>query len=139
MSEKKVCSHCHQSYAKLFEVEIGGEYKAFCCKGCEGVYRFLHEGGYGDFYELLGDKTLKPPKEKKENLSYFDSDGFKQSFLFKIFALLQIIFMYLHLYFFVGKDVAFHEWRTKIKYILNHPSIDDLRDADEFDEEVDIK
>ena len=83
MSEKKVCSHCHQSYAKLFEVEIGGECKAFCCKGCEGVYRFLHEGGYGDFYELLGDKTLKPPKEKKENLSYFDSDGFKQSFLFK--------------------------------------------------------
>ena len=62
MSEKKVCSHCHQSYAKLFEVEIGGEYKAFCCKGCEGVYRFLHEGGYGDFYDLLGDKTLKPPK-----------------------------------------------------------------------------
>lgn len=83
MSEKKVCSHCHQSYAKLFEVEIGGERKAFCCKGCEGVYRFLHEGGYEDFYELLGDKTLKPPKEKKENLSYFDSDGFKQSFLFK--------------------------------------------------------
>ncbi len=85
MSERSVCSHCHQSYAKdrLFEVEIGGENKTFCCKGCEGVYRFLHEGGFGDFYELLGDNTLKPPKEKKENLAYFDSNSFKQTYLFK--------------------------------------------------------
>ena len=57
-----------------------------------------------------------------------------QSFLHKVLAFLSIVLAYIYLYLFVGKDVAYQDWRTKIKYLLNHPSIEDLRDADEFDE-----
>lgn len=81
----KLCDHCRQSYPEnqLFAVQIEGEERYFCCRGCEGVYRFLSQEGFGDFYELLGDRALKPPKENRDDFSSFDTEGFKKSYLLK--------------------------------------------------------
>ncbi len=80
---QRICEHCRLSFEgnALFSVEIDGSEKYFCCKGCEGVYRLLHNQGLEDFYDKLGTHTLEPVKDSKEDLESFDSAPFFERYV----------------------------------------------------------
>ncbi|MBI3592013.1 MAG: heavy metal translocating P-type ATPase metal-binding domain-containing protein, partial [Nitrospirae bacterium] len=47
------CDHCLLTFPEREAVydEIDGEKKVFCCNGCSGIYRLIHEEELDDFYE----------------------------------------------------------------------------------------
>ena len=61
--ERVLCSHCLQetSRASSIIVEINGESKAFCCKGCLGVYELIHSNSLDAFYNQRCDWQPGPP------------------------------------------------------------------------------
>lgn len=52
------CNHCLLEFPEKEAIydEIDGEKKVFCCNGCRGIYKLIHEEGLGRFYE---DRTWK--------------------------------------------------------------------------------
>lgn len=52
--EKRRCQHCGNSFQPRFEEEH------FCCSGCRVVHDLIQSGGFGSFYELLGNRVLQP-------------------------------------------------------------------------------
>ncbi|MDF1825290.1 MAG: heavy metal translocating P-type ATPase metal-binding domain-containing protein [Verrucomicrobiales bacterium] len=52
--EKRRCIHCGNPFQPRFETET------FCCSGCRVVYELIQSGGFGSFYDLLGQKVLQP-------------------------------------------------------------------------------
>lgn len=57
MGARTTCLHCHTPIPSTL---TGSD---FCCRGCETVYRLLHEEGLDRYYELAGDKRA-PVVEK---------------------------------------------------------------------------
>jgi Cu2+-exporting ATPase len=47
------CDHCLLPFPEREAIrdEIGGKKKVFCCIGCRGIYRVIHEEGLDEFYE----------------------------------------------------------------------------------------
>ena len=79
-----ICDHCHLSYPKnsLIEANFNGKKLKFCCKGCQGVYLFLHHQNLESFYDQLKDQAIKPPKEfSDKDLNVFDSQSFEDKFI----------------------------------------------------------
>lgn len=68
------CDHCHLEYDESVLIEDNGKY--FCCKGCQGIYHLLQDEGLDSFYNKMGDNTIEPPKELKDDINKFDKDGF---------------------------------------------------------------
>jgi len=77
--EKIRCDHCHLEYDKSLLIEDNGKY--FCCKGCQGIYHLLRDEGLDNFYEKMGDNTIEPPKELRDDIKKFDLDGFKEKYV----------------------------------------------------------
>ncbi len=57
------CDHCLQetSRASSIIVELNGENKVFCCKGCLGVYELIHNNSLDAFYYQRCDWQPGPP------------------------------------------------------------------------------
>ncbi|RDU62623.1 heavy metal translocating P-type ATPase [Helicobacter sp. MIT 14-3879] len=83
---KRICSHCHLEYDEknIFEKKINGISEYFCCRGCESVFRILQDANLKGFYEKLGDNTLSPPKEYKNDLAKFDTESFENKYIKKL-------------------------------------------------------
>lgn len=62
------CSHCRLEFDEKQMLQRGQEF--FCCTGCEAVFELLHSKGLQDFYERLGEKTLKPAVLENERLNF---------------------------------------------------------------------
>ncbi len=47
------CSHCLLSFPEREAIhdEIGGKTLTFCCNGCRGIYRLIHDEGLEGFYD----------------------------------------------------------------------------------------
>lgn len=47
------CDHCRIEFTEKDAVfdEIDGQKKVFCCHGCNGIYRLVHEAGLDSFYD----------------------------------------------------------------------------------------
>ncbi|OHT12219.1 hypothetical protein TRFO_18132 [Tritrichomonas foetus] len=58
----------------------------------------------------------------------------KYSTFQQILLFLQLVLIFLYMYVFLGKQFAAYHWRKRVKEIINHPHIADLRDADEYDD-----
>ncbi|HCC68556.1 MAG TPA: ATPase P [Nitrospiraceae bacterium] len=52
------CNHCLLEFPEKEAIydEIDGEKKVFCCNGCRGIFKLIHEEGLDRFYE---DRTWK--------------------------------------------------------------------------------
>lgn len=84
------------------------------------IYSIFYEGNCTDAYNAV---------LQERNFTRFD----KAELFGKITLFIQLIFIFIYLYLFEGHGLAIHTWKAKIKEIINHPHIPDLRDADEFD------
>ncbi len=71
------CFHCGLPLPadELFEAEIDGKQRRFCCFGCQSVCKMIYESGLEGFYQRAPEGTrLAPPPELPENLSFYDLD-----------------------------------------------------------------
>ncbi|TKX32082.1 heavy metal translocating P-type ATPase [Campylobacter estrildidarum] len=78
------CEHCRLSYQKSQMILYKDKF--FCCKGCESVWKILHETGLDEFYERLGDRSLKPVNLEFSNKNYDEfitqtKEGFSEIYL----------------------------------------------------------
>jgi len=74
------CNHCHLSFDD--EIMIKENDLNFCCKGCQGVYHLLKSDGLDSFYDKLGNKTITPPLNlKNDDLSKFDTPSFMNTYV----------------------------------------------------------
>lgn len=73
------CNHCHLEYDESVLIEDNGKY--FCCKGCQGIFHLLEDEGLDSFYNKLGQNTIEPPKELKDDINKFDKDGFIKKYV----------------------------------------------------------
>ncbi|MDD3462256.1 MAG: heavy metal translocating P-type ATPase [Sulfurospirillaceae bacterium] len=90
---KRRCDHCHLEYDEsilLKDLSFGQSPKYFCCKGCQGVYHLLKSEGLDSFYAKMGDTTLEPPKDTREDSGTFDLDGFISKYVKKCDGLSEI-------------------------------------------------
>lgn len=55
--------------------------------------------------------------------------------IWRLLIFLYLIFLYTFLIIFRDKKDAYFAWKSKIKRVIDHPHIEDLRDADEFMED----
>lgn len=79
---KIICNHCHLSFSN--DIMIKDNDLNFCCKGCQGVYHILKSDGLDSFYEKLGNKTIAPPLEiKNDDITKFDSLNFINNYVKK--------------------------------------------------------
>ncbi|MBS4407488.1 heavy metal translocating P-type ATPase [Campylobacter vulpis] len=75
------CEHCKLNFKPEQMREKNGLF--FCCKGCESVYEILQDNGLDEFYQRLGNQSLKPVNFSKELKNYDDfihttKDGFSE-------------------------------------------------------------
>ena len=73
-TEMVSCDHCLQetSRASSIIVELNGENKVFCCKGCLGVYELIHNNSLDAFYyQRCGWQPGPPATEVKLQASSF--------------------------------------------------------------------
>lgn len=78
------CEHCRLDY-KQSQMMVYKD-KFFCCKGCQSVWEILHENNLDEFYEKLGNQTLKPinPQNDMKNYDEFitkTKEGFSEIYL----------------------------------------------------------
>ena len=73
------CDHCHLEYDESVLIEDNGKY--FCCKGCQGIFHLLQDEGLDSFYNKMGENTIEPPKELKDDINKFDKDGFIKKYV----------------------------------------------------------
>jgi len=74
------CNHCHLSFDD--KIMIKENELNFCCKGCQGVYHILKEDGLDSFYDKLGNKTIAPPlNTKNDDISKFDTKSFIKNYV----------------------------------------------------------
>ncbi len=82
--EKKIkCDHCHLEFDEsvMISEDEGGKRLYFCCKGCQGVYHLLKAEGLDTFYDKVGETKLQPAATSTEDLSRFDTEGFKKKYV----------------------------------------------------------
>ena len=77
------CSHCQLEFPEeqMIKDEVNGKEVHFCCKGCQGVYKILHEEELDSFYNKVGNRKLAPPTEKLLDSSTFDGEAFQKQYL----------------------------------------------------------
>ncbi len=67
------CDHCLIEFPERDAVhdEIRGEARVFCCHGCQGVYRLIHDEGLDDFYRKRAGWLPGPVLEQTIDLAAF--------------------------------------------------------------------
>jgi P-type Cu2+ transporter len=62
------CHHCLLEFPDRDAVydEIEGRQTVFCCRGCNGIYRLIHDEGLGTFYEKRHWKDAGIPESLRE-------------------------------------------------------------------------
>lgn len=68
-----ICEHCLLEVSErdaLYD-EIDGQRKAFCCHGCNGIYRLIHSEGLDDFYAKRRAWTPGPAEPRSVDISAF--------------------------------------------------------------------
>ena len=80
---KVACDHCKLEFDEkvMIKDENDSNIKYFCCKGCQGIYHLLKNEGLDNFYEIVGNNKLEPPKELNDDLHKFDLEGFKKKYI----------------------------------------------------------
>ncbi len=80
---KVACDHCKLEFDEkvMIKDENDSNIKYFCCKGCQGIYHLLRNEGLDNFYEIVGNNKLEPPKELNDDLRKFDLEGFKKKYI----------------------------------------------------------
>ncbi len=60
------CNHCLLEVPErgIIAENIGGEEKVFCCHGCSGVYRLIHDEGLDEFYTRRESSWEPGPPEE---------------------------------------------------------------------------
>jgi Cu2+-exporting ATPase len=68
------CDHCLLSFPEKDAVrdEVDGRQKVFCCNGCLGVYRLIHEEGLDEFYQRRQGWTPGPPEHTEVTARSFE-------------------------------------------------------------------
>jgi P-type Cu2+ transporter len=66
------CHHCGLPVASgsAFGFEAGGQWRTFCCAGCEGVSRSITELDLGDYYRLRAAPPQRPPAGEADFSAY---------------------------------------------------------------------
>lgn len=70
------CDHCLLTFPEQDAVrdEVAGQQKVFCCNGCRGIYRLIHDEGLAEFYERRAGWKPGPPEEAEITAeSFLDS------------------------------------------------------------------
>ncbi|MCR2056696.1 heavy metal translocating P-type ATPase [Campylobacter helveticus] len=78
------CEHCKLNFKQEQMREKNGLF--FCCRGCESVYEILHDKGLDEFYQRLGNHSLKPVDLNGETKNYDEfihktKEGFSEIYL----------------------------------------------------------
>ncbi|MCR2062757.1 heavy metal translocating P-type ATPase [Campylobacter helveticus] len=78
------CEHCKLNFKQEQMREKNGLF--FCCRGCESVYEILHDKGLDEFYQRLGNHSLKPVDLNVETKNYDEfihktKEGFSEIYL----------------------------------------------------------
>lgn len=84
-ADSLTCHHCGLpvSGAAACEGEVAGKLYKFCCSGCLGVCRVIHDSGLDGFYDKLQARegVLAPPPEAPSDLDQFDLDEVQREFV----------------------------------------------------------
>ncbi len=78
------CFHCGLPLPEkeLFEAEIDGGRRHFCCLGCRSVCEAIYEAGLEGFYQRAPEGTLlAPPPELPEDLSLYDLEEIQSEYV----------------------------------------------------------
>ena len=78
------CFHCGLPLPEkeLFETEIDGSARRFCCFGCQSVCRTIYEAGLDGFYQRAPEGTLlAPPPELPGDLAFYDLDEIQSEYV----------------------------------------------------------
>ena len=68
------CDHCRAPVAgAAVDEEIGGQERVFCCAGCRGAYRLIHDEGLDRYYERRSLAEVGPPAPSALDLSAFQA------------------------------------------------------------------
>ncbi|WP_279039049.1 heavy metal translocating P-type ATPase [Campylobacter helveticus] len=78
------CEQCKLNFKQEQMREKNGLF--FCCRGCESVYEILHDKGLDEFYQRLGNHSLKPVDLNGETKNYDEfihktKEGFSEIYL----------------------------------------------------------
>ncbi len=68
-----ICNHCMLEFPEREAVydHINGTKLIFCCHGCNGIYRLIHNEGLDQFYERRRDWSPGPPETKAIDVASF--------------------------------------------------------------------
>ncbi|HYA31559.1 MAG TPA: heavy metal translocating P-type ATPase, partial [Thermodesulfovibrionales bacterium] len=68
------CDHCLLSVPEKHAVryEVDGQQKVFCCNGCHGVYKLIHDEGLDEFYQRRKGWTPGPPEHTEITARSFE-------------------------------------------------------------------
>ncbi len=83
-SASDTCFHCGLPLpsSELFEAEIDGQRRRFCCFGCQSVCKMIFESGLEGFYQRAPEGAqLAPPPELPKNLSFYDLDEIQSEYV----------------------------------------------------------
>lgn len=77
------CFHCGQALpaTDVFEIEIKGSLRRFCCFGCQSVCDAIYGSGLQGFYQRTQEQTpLAPPPPPPKELALYDLDEVQSEF-----------------------------------------------------------
>ncbi len=78
------CFHCGLPLPEreLFEAEIDGHSRHFCCLGCQSVCKVIYDSGLEGFYQRAPEGTLlAPPPELPKDLAFYDLDEVQSEYV----------------------------------------------------------
>ncbi len=78
------CFHCGLplSERELFEAEIDGHSRCFCCLGCQSVCKVIYDAGLDGFYQRTPEGALlAPPPELPKDLAFYDLDEVQSEYV----------------------------------------------------------
>ncbi len=78
------CFHCGSPLPEreLFEAEIDGHSRHFCCLGCQSVCKVIYDSGLEGFYQRAPEGTLlAPPPELPKDLAFYDLDEVQSEYV----------------------------------------------------------
>ncbi len=83
-STQNGCFHCGLPLpeCELFEAEIEGCSRRFCCLGCQSVCKVIYDAGLDGFYQRAPEGTLlAPPPELPKDLAFYDLDEVQSEYV----------------------------------------------------------
>ena len=84
VSAQDGCFHCGLPLPEqeLYEAEIEGRSRRFCCLGCQSVCKVIYDAGLEGFYQRAPEGTLlAPPPELPKDLAFYDLDEVQSEYV----------------------------------------------------------